>query len=833
MAETEPSPNIVDQEKAVDLAIKSVERQSYHVLLTIEQNNLRFCLKQAKLMLNELRTNILTPKRYFQLYNVVFEEMKKVEDFMKLEITHGRHPEDIYESVQQCQYVIPRLYLTILAASVYIEKCPDKCRDILNDLLEQVKSSQNPLRGVFTRHFLLQILKDKLPDNDNIYVKEKGGNFEDSVFFLIKNLEEINRLWIRLTSDAPELERPNKEIERINLKPLIAESINIISSLEGLTMELYENLVLPKIIEIIFMYNDPLSQEYIMECIIRSFPVEYNIKCMEFILLTISKLSVGVNVKMLFIIMLVKLTIYYESNEKSENEEEKKKIITDSYSVYPILMRNFDIIMSNEMRSPDKYILDILELNISFLKYTIKCSPENEILNSLNHILNLNVQILQFFNPNTFLKNEIDKIGELLAIPLESIYSLFDMPDFPNILNYLDYNNMKSLGLSIINNLINPNSKEKLDSIEKINKLFLFIRPLLNNIKGPEEEKAPNFQKDQNTVSKLIFVVKSENPEILLDIYTQFKNVFYEGGKNRRIITLPSLANVLIYFSTKISTLYENKNKNENENENEENNKENELDISKFENDDIFYEFLNKIYELLIYIIKVLEEEFPEMAFRLNLLASAQVDNIQILREKLEEKSLLFFNNGLEIYKAFDKEKNNKFDYFSYICQILLKNTIFSKENLENVIKFLYSEAKNMAKRTDQCNGYLIVSQLYYQHFKDKKNIMDCLNAAKKVADFSLTNPHNLILYIFLLNKYIYYIDVDNEDIVEIKPDQIGDLIEAIKNHIYTIKTDKSIDACFLPEIEKYFKNTVSLIEMRKKDNEHKKIYDEINISSE
>ena len=831
MAEQEPNPNVVDQEKAVDLAIKSVERQSYHVLLTIEQNNLRFCLKQAKLMLNELRTNILTPKRYFQLYNSIFEEMKKIEDFMKLEITHGRNPEDIYESVQQCQFVIPRLYLTILAGSVYIEKCPEKCQIILNDLLEQVKSSQNPLRGIFTRYFLLQIMKDKLPDNDNIYVKEKGGNFQETVFFLIKNMEEINRLWIRLSSDAPELEKSNKEIERLNLKPLVLESITILSSLEGLTMELYENLVLPKIIEIIFMYNDPLSQEYIMECILRVFPVDYNIKCLEFILLTISKLSIGVNVKMLFIIMLVKLTIYYENGEKSQNEEEKKKIITDSYSVYPILMRNFDIIMNNELRSSTKYILDILELNISFLKYTIKCSPEKEILNSLNHILNLNVQILQFFNPNTFLKNEIDKIGELLAIPLESIYSLFDMPDFPNILNYLDYNNMKALGLKIINNLINPNSKEKLDSLEKINKLFLFIRPLLNNIKSPEEEKAPNFEKDQNTVAKLIFVVKSENPEILLDIYMQFKNTFYEGGKNRRKITFPTLANVLIYFCEKISFLYENKNKKDYENGNEENNNNNLFDISKFENDDIFYEFINKIYDLLIYIIKVLEEEFPEMAFKLNLLVSTQIDNIQILREKLEEKSLLFFNNGLEIYKALDKEE--KFDYFSYICQTLLKNTLFSKENLENIIKFLYNEAKNMTKRVDQCNGLLIISQLYYQHFKDKKNILDCLNAAKKIADFSLTNPHNLILYVFLLNKYIYYIDTDNEDIVEISPVQIGDLIEAIKNHIYTIKTDKSIDACFLPEIENYFKNTVNLIEMRKKDNEHKKIYDEINISSE
>ena len=103
MADQDLNPNVVDQEKEVDLAIKSVERQSYHVLLTIERNNLRFCLKQAKLMLNELSTNLLTPKRYLQLYNSIFEEMKKIEDFMKLEISHGRHPEDIYESVQQCQ----------------------------------------------------------------------------------------------------------------------------------------------------------------------------------------------------------------------------------------------------------------------------------------------------------------------------------------------------------------------------------------------------------------------------------------------------------------------------------------------------------------------------------------------------------------------------------------------------------------------------------------------------------------------------------------------------------------------------------------------------------
>ena len=814
---------IVDQERAIDLAIKNVKCQAYQISQTIDQNNLRFCLKKTKLMLNELRTDLLIPKNYFQLYTSIFNEMKKVEDFMKLEISRGRLPEDIYESVQQCQYVIPRLYLTIIAGSVYIEKCPSKCLEILDELLEQVKSSQNPLRGIFTRYFLLQIIKDKLPDNDNIYVKEKGGNFQETVFFLIKNLEEINRLWIRISLNASEIEKKVKEKEREDLKPLISETINRLSSLEGLTMDLYEGEVLPKLMEIIFMYNDKLSQEYLMECIIRGFPVEYNIKCMEFILLSISKLGEGVDIKLLFIIMLVKLSLFVENaNKIKDDEEEKNKLLTASYNVFPIILRNFDIIMNNELKNEGKVILDILELNISFIKYCNKCAPENEILNSINHILNLNVRLLSSVGTQGLVKPEIDKICELLSIPLETIYSLFDMPDFPKLLNILDYNNMKILGLNIINNLINPNSHEKIDSVEKVNKLFSFIKPFLKTFQNPEEENETNFEKEQNAIAKLIFAIKANNPEVLLDIYTQLKNVLYEGGKNRRKITFPSLANALINFVQQISNLYEHKN--------EENDDIEQLyDFSKLENDDDFYEFLSKIYDLLTNVIKTLEEELPQMALKLNLLVSNQIDNINTLREKFEEKSLLFFNNSINIYNKFDKEK--QFDYFCDICQTLLKITIFSKENLEKIINNLFNEAKNMPKRADQFNGMLMISQLYYKHFKDGKKVLDYLNKAKKVADFSLTNPHNLILYVLLLNKYIFYIDVDNENIVEITSEHVEDLIEAIKNHIINIKTDKNIDACFLPDIEKYFKNTVNIIELRKKENEHPKIFDEINIA--
>jgi vacuolar protein sorting-associated protein 35 len=547
---------------------------------------------------------------------------------------------------------------------------------------------------------------------------------------------------------------------------------------------------------------------------------------MEFILLTISKLVEGVNIKKLFIIMLDKLQIYVDgimTNDDKSNEEENNKLITDIYNVYPILMRNFDIVLNNELKSMNKVILDILEFNIAFIKYTNKCAPENEKLNSINHILNFSVQILSTFNIQSFFKAEIDKVCELLSVPLESIYSLFDMPNFPQLLLFLDYTNMKKIGLKIINNLINPNSKEVIDSLDKIHKLFGFIQPLLRNIQSVEEENDPNFEVEQNTVAKLLFVIRSQDPEVLLEIYNELKNVLFEGKKKRRVIIFPALANILINFCQKLSTLYENK-------DNEEK-KENSFDISKLESDDDFYEFMSKIYQLLTDTIKVIEEDFPLMALKLNLLTSCQIDTIKSDREKFQEICISFLDNSLNIYNNLDKEK--KFEIFTDICQKLLQITIISQENLEKYFTQFLAEVKGMPTRTDQCVGYLIMSQMYFTHFKDGKKVLDCLSKAKKIADFSLTNPRNLILYIYLLNKYIYYIDIDTENIVEIDNEYIEDLIEAIKNHMVTIKTDKNIDACFLPEIEKYFKNTLNLITQRKSEEEHKEIYDKINVDSE
>jgi hypothetical protein len=120
---------------------------------------------------------------------------------------------------------------------------------------------------------------------------------------------------------------------------------------------------------------------------------------------------------------------------------------------------------------------------------------------------------------------------------------------------------MKTLSLKIINNFINPSSKEKVNSLDKLRKILSYITPLLRNVVTPDEEKEPSFEHDQNTLAKLIYVINSDNPIELLDIYTELKNVLFDGGVNRRRITYPILANILINFCQKLCISYEHKKK--------------------------------------------------------------------------------------------------------------------------------------------------------------------------------------------------------------------------------------------------------------------------------
>lgn len=198
-----------EQKKRAQEALLAVDSKAAVMYDCINQGkSLRHVIKAAARMLDELRTNLLEPQNYYELYMKVFSVMEGFAAYLAETFRAGKHTlEDIYEQVQYCGYIVPRLYLLIAAGAVYIEAGEQPALEIMRDLVEMCKGVQHPTRGLFLRHFLLTMMKGKLPGDPGRAVNaspanDDGGTVADTANLLVQNFKEMNWLWIRMEAGS-------------------------------------------------------------------------------------------------------------------------------------------------------------------------------------------------------------------------------------------------------------------------------------------------------------------------------------------------------------------------------------------------------------------------------------------------------------------------------------------------------------------------------------------------------------------------------------------------------------------------------------------------------
>ena len=813
----------VDQEKILDEALLIVKSQGYQMKVAIENNKLRNSLKFAKAMLDTLKSTTLSPSNYYQLFLSIFDEMQYIFNYFREEARRGRRMKDLYDTVQQCENIIPRLFLLICVASAYIETGQTNATDIIFDLFNLIKGVQNPLRGLFCRYFFLKMIKDRLPDKGNEYEKP-GASPDDTVKFILNNLEEMNGLWIRITNNNSIIgvEDESADIvsslkEREQLKILIGENITRLSSLNCVTVDLYQKKVLPKIIEILLESKDSLSQQYLLECVVHAFPDEHNIACMNLLLETCSKLQSNVDVKTIFISLMQKLAKYVE------NAKDEKNIIDSTQKIFSVVKGNINKIMSDSSANMD--VNKLIELQVAFLNFTIKCCPENERLDSVNNILIDCVNLLSK-NKNEIISNDTIKlIGRLLAVPLESNMSIFAMGNFPDLMRYLDYASRATLSLRIIDSLVSESSTVKLDNSERVSALMDFIRPLLEDSPDAGEYDQYQFEYEQASVCKLLFIITTNDPQTMYDILNVLKNTFIKGGTKRQKFTLGALVNAYITLGYKISYAL-NKINGIEDSRKEKIHEDfvNYYNLKSLDTNEQIHKFMRRIYTQINDTISIVENDFSDIALKLYLSLALQINDIKVDRNLYEEYCYNALSSAIQIFNRGKINDEIKIDLINQVIGTVLNIDILSRDNLVAITSNIVQVSQSLLKRSDQSIAILNCSHLFYKTLvADSNKIIDCLNKSKKFADYAMTNPKNAILFIKIINKYLFYIEKsENDDSIDfINPETINDLIELVKNHIQSMKIENK-DAEFLPVIEEYYNNTIYLISQRKKEGSNK-----------
>ncbi|KAH8591599.1 vacuolar sorting protein 35 [Bisporella sp. PMI_857] len=314
-------PAVEDQARLLEDALLVVRNQSHLMRKCLETpGKLMDALKCSSTLVSELRTSSLGPKQYYELYMAVFDALRHLSSYLK-DSHPVNHLADLYELVQYAGNIIPRLYLMITVGTVYmsIEDAPVK--EIMKDMMEMSRGVQHPIRGLFLRYYLSGQARDNLPQGNS---DGPEGNLQDSISFILTNFVEMNKLWVRLQHQGHSKERDLRIQERKELQLLVGNNLVRLSQLVDL--DTYKNVILQPLLEQVVQCRDVLAQEYLLEVITQVFPDEYHLHTLDQFLAAVSRLNPHVNIKVIVIALMDRLSSYAARESEANPSEDREKL---------------------------------------------------------------------------------------------------------------------------------------------------------------------------------------------------------------------------------------------------------------------------------------------------------------------------------------------------------------------------------------------------------------------------------------------------------------------------------------------------------------------------
>ncbi|CAG8957619.1 hypothetical protein HYFRA_00010486 [Hymenoscyphus fraxineus] len=315
------SPPIVeDQARLLEDALTVVRQQTHLMRKCLETpGKLMDALKCSSTLVSELRTSSLGPKQYYELYMGVFDALRHLSAYLK-DSHPVNHLADLYELVQYAGNIIPRLYLMITVGTVYMSIPDAPVKEIMKDMMEMSRGVQHPVRGLFLRYYLSGQARENCPTGNS---EGPEGNLQDSISFTLTNFVEMNKLWVRLQHQGHSRERELRTQERKELQLLVGNNLVRLSHLVDL--ETYKNAILQPLLEQVVQCRDVLAQEYLLEVITQVFPDEFHLHTLDQFLAAVSRLNPHVNVKVIVIALMDRLSSYAARETDAEQPEDRQK----------------------------------------------------------------------------------------------------------------------------------------------------------------------------------------------------------------------------------------------------------------------------------------------------------------------------------------------------------------------------------------------------------------------------------------------------------------------------------------------------------------------------
>nr|CAD7433936.1 unnamed protein product [Timema monikensis] len=792
---------VEEQEKLLDEALSVVKVQAFQMKRCLDKSKLMDGLKHASIMLGELRTSLLSPKSYYELYMGITDELRHLELYLLDEFQKGRKVTDLYELVQYAGNIVPRLYLLITVGLVYIKTNTCLKRDLLKDLVEMCRGVQHPLRGLFLRNYLLQCTRNVLPDAAEAEIEEEGTagsdlrthpvsvtQVRDSIDFVLMNFAEMNKLWVRMQHQGHSRDRERREREREELRILVGTNLVRLSQLENVNLDKYKKLVLPGILEQVVSCRDPIAQEYLMECIIQVFPDEFHLQTLHPFLKSCAELQPGVNVKNIIISLIDRLAVFSQRAEGGTVGAVAGGIPSD-VKLFDVFSDQVATIIQSRQDLPPE---DVVSLQVSLVNLAHKCYPDR--VDYVDKVLSTTVDVFQKLGLSRIEYHSpiARELTRLMKIPVDNynnLLTVLELQQYGPLMDYFDYHGRKSLAAYLVSNALD--SETLVPTPEQVDTVLTMVSTLVQDQSDqPSVEEDPeDFAEEQGLLGRFIHHLKSEVPDQQYLILSAARKHFGAGGNRRIKYTLPPI----VFQAYQLAFQYK----------------------ALKDQDDKWEKKCQTIFHFCHQTITALiKAELAELPLRLFLQGALAVGQIEF--DNHETVAYEFMSQAFSLYEDEISDSKAQLAAITLIVATFEQTRCFGEENHEPLRTQCALAASKLLKKPDQCRGVATCSHLFWsgkslasggEEMHDGKRVLECLKKGVRIANQCMDPSVQVQLFVELLNHYIYFYEKGND---QVTMQLLNQLISKIREEVPNLEANEETE-----QINKHFTNTLEHLRNR------------------
>uniref|UniRef100_A0A2P2HXC5 Vacuolar protein sorting-associated protein 35 n=1 Tax=Hirondellea gigas TaxID=1518452 RepID=A0A2P2HXC5_9CRUS len=759
-----------EQEKLLDEAMGIVRSQSFQMKRCLDKGRLMDGLKHASNMLGELRTSLLSPKMYYELYMLISDELRHLESHLLDEFQAGHRVADLYELVQYAGNIVPRLYLLITVGLVYIKSNENCKRDILKDLVEMCRGVQHPLRGLFLRNYLLQCTRHILPDVEdpppsNNPLDNEQGSISDSLEFILLNFAEMNKLWVRMQHQGHSRDKEKREKERQELRILVGTNLVRLSQLEMVDVDRYKKMVLPGLLEQAVSCRDALSQEYLMECIIQVFPDEFHLETLGPFLQACAELHEDVNVKSIISSLIERLAAF--------GNKEDGDGIPSEIKLFEIFSQHIATVIKSRPELPleDMVSLQVSLVNLAQQCYSSRLDLVDSVLANTAHIFdNLNITKIHSGSP---LGKELSRLLRLPTGNYNDLLVILQLVNFPKLLQLLDYQGRKTISTFLMNNAIDNGTI--IPSPEQVDGVLSLCSSLVRDEKDQPlvQPDLEDLAEEQHLLARFMQQFEAENNDQQYLILQAARKHFDAGGTKRIRHTLPTL----IFQAYKLANAY----------------------FACKDQDEKWGKKVHKIFQFChTTIASLVKAEYSELPLRLYLQGALTADVITF--QGHDTVAYEFMSQAFSLYEDEISDSKAQLAALTLIIATVQQTRNFTEESHQPLRTNCALAASKLLKKPDQARAVTTCAHLFWSatvasvnggQLREEKRVVECLKKAVRISQQCMDASVQLHLFVHLLNHYTYFFEKGNKSVTV---SMINQLISKVKEDLGQLESGEDLD---------------------------------------